>query len=785
MQRIRSISAFFLPYFTALSVFPCLAATAAGDEDGGDAGLAEIVVTAQRRSENLEKTPVAVAVVSGDDLAKRQILTESDLQAAVPGLTVRATQNSDLLNYAIRGQSVDAFSNSRPAVLPYIDDVQVNNNSSTAFYDLSSVQVLKGPQGTLFGRNATGGAVLFTTTKPTNDFDGYLTVRDGNYSDRQVEGAVNLPIVSDKVLLRLAGFFEDHDGYQTNLYDDSRLGAAHRSAGRATLVLKPVDAFTNTLVVDYAHDSGSSVNPVLYSAYAPFSTNASIPATGLFGPTLDAAFNFPGAWDAYLAAHPKADPAGLYAYAALQNARGPYTVSVDSPNQHQSTPLLVIDTSTVDLGGDTQIKNIFGYSHSRADDAFDFDGSPYLAEGASIVTRDRQYTEELQLIGKTLDSDLSYVTGFYFSDDLLFNQTNGQYAELEPLSPGASAEYLSDSRSRSYAGYAQGTYDLSRLTGISGLAATVGGRYTSEKVSVDQLPGSAYNPFPVPGAENPLSSTFKKPSWQFGVQEQLDPDLLLYIVTRRSFRSGGYNLDAPPFPGLAASGGSAYLPEVATDVEVGAKFQGLVGAMPTRLNIALYNQWVTDIQRTIYVGLPQIGGALAALTVNVPKAIVSGVELDGQINPWPWLSLGGSLAYTDARFTENQVDVFGTTNDYGPFADTPRWTAGVYAEASKALPNDIGTLSLRTDVYTQSYFYFGSLNDSITPGTELPSYTLVNLRLGLADIEHSGVSVAASVHNLTNRVYYIGGVPLGNVLTLNSAIPGAPRIFNVEATYRF
>jgi len=137
--------------------------------DADNAGLAEIVVTAQRRSENLEKTPVAVSVVSGEDLSKRQIVSESDLQAAVPGLTVRATSSSEQLNYAIRGQSVDAFSGSRPAVLPYIDEVQVNNNSSTAFYDLASVQVLKGPQGTLFGRNATGGAVLFTTAKPTDE----------------------------------------------------------------------------------------------------------------------------------------------------------------------------------------------------------------------------------------------------------------------------------------------------------------------------------------------------------------------------------------------------------------------------------------------------------------------------------------------------------------------------------------------------------------------------------------------------------------------------------------
>jgi outer membrane receptor protein involved in Fe transport len=127
-------------------------------------GLEEIVVTAQRREQSLEKTPIAVSVVGADALAQQQIVTEQDLVAAVPGLTVRAGLSSNQLNYAIRGQSLDLFSFNRPGVLPYFNEVQVSSNAtSSAFYDLQSIQVLKGPQGTLFGRSATGGAVLPTT----------------------------------------------------------------------------------------------------------------------------------------------------------------------------------------------------------------------------------------------------------------------------------------------------------------------------------------------------------------------------------------------------------------------------------------------------------------------------------------------------------------------------------------------------------------------------------------------------------------------------------------------
>jgi iron complex outermembrane receptor protein len=167
----------------------------------------EIIVTAQRRAEALERTPVAISVVSGDALAKRAIVTEADLQAASPGLIIRAGYNSNQLNYALRGQSLDAFSDTRPGVLPYFNEIQLDGvgGGSSAFYDLQSVQVLKGPQGTLFGRNSTGGAVLFTSVKPDENFGGYFSGRVGNYKSYQLEGALNVPLAGDRVLARVAG----------------------------------------------------------------------------------------------------------------------------------------------------------------------------------------------------------------------------------------------------------------------------------------------------------------------------------------------------------------------------------------------------------------------------------------------------------------------------------------------------------------------------------------------------------------------------------------------------
>ena len=201
--------------------------------------LGEVIVTAQRRDQSLARTPVSVAVISADTIAKSQIVSENDLREAAPGLQVRSGGTSNQINYAIRGESQDPFSNVRPGVLPYINEVQIDGEGGASeFYDLQSVQVLKGPQGTLFGRSATGGAVLFTTQKPTDQFGGYLSALGGDYHAQKVEGALNMPIASDQVLLRVAGFERSRDGFQENLFDNKTIGEQRQFGGRVSLTVK-------------------------------------------------------------------------------------------------------------------------------------------------------------------------------------------------------------------------------------------------------------------------------------------------------------------------------------------------------------------------------------------------------------------------------------------------------------------------------------------------------------------------------------------------------------------
>ncbi len=735
----------------------------------------EVVVTARRRDESIEKVPLAITAFGTDQLAARQIATEADLQSTTPGLTIRQTSSQNQLNYSIRGQSVDAFSGSSPGVLPYIDEVQVSANTSTAFFDLQSVQVLKGPQGTLFGRNATGGAVLYESQKPTNDFGGYVEARLGNYDTREYQGAINLPVVDDKVLLRIAGLTLDSRGYVHNFYDGGWLGGAATSVGRIALTLKPVEGFNNTTTFQYGHFGGTNAPTQLYSANACGSTNNGTPLLS----TVACLYNpaFPG-FAAFLAAHPNAFPGGAYAFVAYQKSLGPWNANVDFPAEHNANAEFLINNTAYDVNPDLKLKNIFGYTHSRSADQNDFDGTnyPIFAAGSetdaqSEVFRVRQVSDEMQVQGKAFNDALNFIVGAYYS----YEQDQNDYPlvafDLSPVIPGTPVRYHWQITDRSRALFTQETLALG-----AGFSLTAGVRETWENTGISQLNGSIFA-----GADSEQQSA-RKPSWSLSLEYQATTDLLVYAATRGSWRTGGFNGTSPAIFAYSSGGGNVFKPETTHDVELGAKFSGHVADMPVRLNAAAYNQWVDDIQRTAYLILD---GNPLAITVNVPRAEITGFEAEGEIRPLSWLQVGGSLAYADAKYTDPTVSYFSNTLAFGPYGDTPRWTGVLFAQATEPLPAGWGDASLRGDYYVQSTQYFSNLNSTINPGTELPSYKLVNLRLDWSKIRGTGLTGSLYVRNLTNQQYYVGGIPQGADLGLNQASPGRPRMFGIDLKYSF
>jgi iron complex outermembrane receptor protein len=751
----------------------------------------EIIVTAQRRSESLQRTPVAVAVLSADTLAKRAVTTESDLQIVSPGLTVRASQNSNQINYAIRGQSLDAFSGTRPGVLPYVNEVQVGGNAgASAFYDLQSIQVLKGPQGTLFGRNATGGAVLFTTQRPKSEFSGYMMGRVGDYDLRQIEGAINVPLVEDQLLARVAGFYQKRDGFQEDLYQGSRAGNVDRYGFRVSLTISPVSWFKNDLMVDYYHAGGNSLVGPLHSLNA----NGAIPLIALtnfgnqaqFDAIIGAFIGNPaaavGSAAQYAAANPRLDPGGLASFLARQKARGPYQVETNGRNAYRGRSTIVSNITSIDLGPDTQLRNVIGHTDVFSANSGDIDGTPYgIDDSGTLTYKTRQFSEELQLVGKVLGNRLSYVTGVYYSSERSDYFNTGLILTF-PIIAGIQS-YAGRNENKTYAGYLQGTYDLSDTVGVEGLGITGGVRYTSEKVSYQTLPSDiSFTDPPAVQATYDFdqSTTYKNWSWTLGIQEQLSPSTLLYVASRRSYRNGGYNNSARPKAGLGTQGGNRYGTERVTDLEVGAKYGGRLGGIPVRANIALYQNWINDSQRVAYT---LIGGSPAGVTVNVPRAKVKGVEFDTQIDATSWLQLGGSVNYTDAKFTRNLVSIAGSAPvRLGTYPDTAKWSGSAFAEVSAPVTASL-TASLRGDVYAQTSTYFTSSGNN-NPGSQTPGYAVANFRVGVED-KTIGWSLSANLKNAFNRTYYVGGIGLGELFQLNTIVPGEPRTFLVEARYQF
>lgn len=783
----------------------------------------DIVVTARRREEVLSRVPVAVTALQAETLEQKNIRTEVDLQSAVPGLIVKQTGGSNLFNYVIRGQTIDTYTSSPPGVLPYVNEAQVVTNAATTFYDMGGIQVLKGPQGTLFGRNATGGAVLFSTAQPTDEFGGYVRARYGNYEAYGIEGAINLPI-AESIKLRIAAQKVGGGAFSHLLDDDKRYGNLEQRSIRGTLLLEPVSGVKNTTMVQYTRDGGTNTANVLYksgsygcdgSAGSPFQNASGNTSTadcfysGYAGNV--AAFSQPpNPVLSDLLTRFGIDPAtaGPVAIAAVQNQLGPWKVIGNNVRPtHSAKSFYGINTTEIELSSNLTIKNILMLNDSRSSNATDYDGSPfpildtgfgtlqsdfldYDTDGADSSFRTKQFSNELQLQGKTDDGKLQYTLGVYYVNQRDYKTDDVSAFNFHPFSPAIFTRYHALTRDKSIALFAQATYELADALHLTG-----GIRYTWEKISQIHFPDSVYydcaaNPAFGPGVcvgqgpEQLIKTKSSKPSWNLSLDYQVTPNLMVYAATRGSWRAGSLNPSLPPNPILGVDFGNGFLPETIRDVEFGAKYSGsdAIG-VPFVANIALYKQWVKDVQRVANVSF---NNTAVAVTVNVPEAQIYGIEFDTSVRPTNWLNIGGVLAYTHARFTKNVVNLLNNpTFFYGPYADVPKVTGSVFAEATADLGAETGSLTFRGDMFFQGQYAYSNLNDTLNPDTEIDAYKLVHARVTWDEVMGSEISIAAYARNLFNKQYYTGGFSLGYALGLNAAVVGAPRTYGVEVKVPF
>lgn len=775
-------------------------AQAAQEQVPEEVTLQDIVVTAQRREERLSKVPVSVVAYGAEALQTRNIASEQDVGTLVPGLQVKNGQNSNQLSYSMRGQSLDPFSGTSPAVLPYLNEAPYNpGNTATAFFDLGSIQVLKGPQGTLFGRNATGGAVLYTTPMPGDEFGGYVILRGASREFGQMQAAVDLPIVTDKLAIRLAFDATRGNGYVTNTNTGNTLGDKNSRSGRATILFTPTETIRNVTVFQHDRVRGTEGVGGIFN-YHSVPTTPGDPTTQFISDGTTKTPNTTGILlDNTLAAiygnndgpaAPGFFPGGVEGYTKFSRAN-PYKIFLQYDLPHRAENTFVSNTTEVEVGSYAKIKNIFSYMKGNSRTPGNLGGGPFgslwlfklagtNATGApgGQTFKSETYSNELQLQGESADGKLNYTAGVFYSNQKRF--------EIIPINIGADVvpggiadiSYAYRNRQTSKAVFAQLSYKVTDK-----LTATLGGRYTWETVGIRQAAGNVFGVDPnSPAADQ--SQKLSAPAWTASVQYQIDPNNMVYFNQRGSFRSGNLNGTVAPFTDpLTGKPANLFKNEKVHDFELGYKFNGRIAAVPVQFNVAAYKIIVKDAQRALYA---VVGGAPAGFTVNVPEAVTKGVEVDAFVGLTSWLDVGFNLAYTDAKYTKRNVPIpFVGNIAVDSYPDAPKWAGSGFAELKFPVPSEIGGVSLRADYYKQSSFFFSNTNGTSTPGTGLDGYSTLAMRLNWKEIMESQVSAALFVRNLTKNTYYISGYALGASNGVNTAYPGEPRTFGAELSVKF
>lgn len=518
---------------------PAMAQSAADTAETTGGGLEEIVVTAQRRSENLQKASVAVTAISSEKLAVRVTKAE-DISSLVPSANITVSGGGGSFS-TIRGIGTLASNGLAEQVIAYnLDGVYLSRPASSGgqFYDLERVEVLKGPQGTLYGRNATAGAINLITRKPTFDTTAEFSGQAGNYNLIQGQGAINLPL-SSTVAVRVAGQGIDRDGYFSDGYNDQK-----QYSGRATVLAKATEDLTVTLTGDFTHIGGKG-------------------GTGVLSPFID--------------------PNNPYLGPSEPAANVPYTTTVIPVLAPTGLPPIKADgyndidfygvTATVQYDADFGSVTVLpAYRRSNID---------YRHYAAGFQVDDKEHSDATSLevrYATPSTGPLRAVIGGYY-----FKETGDFQIDPYVFAPAGSTTRfptttIADYSTRALAAFGQATYSVTDTTRlIAGL------RYNSEHKTVV---GVAQNPF---GARAPYSGDrkFNKLNWRVGFETDLSPTSFLYGTVSTGFKAGGF------FPSVAPN---SYKPETLTAYSVGSKNRFLDNRL--QLNVEVYYWKYKDKQVT-------------------------------------------------------------------------------------------------------------------------------------------------------------------------------------------
>lgn len=791
-NRIRRRQVFAYAAISALTAGVAAGTPTMAQAQTSASAVDEVVVTARRREENLLQVPVAISAVSGAALEKAAISNPQDLTRVVPGFISGAgsTRGFNQLVLTIRGMR-----NGEPAITAdqsigvYFAEVPQNapQGLNQAFFDLSSVQVLKGPQGTLFGRNATGGALLIEPNLPGPEFGGYVKGSLGDYDLRDIEAVLNVPL-GERAGLRLAGKRVRRDGYLNNVLNGLKYNDINRLALRGSLRFELSDAVETVTIASYNRSDTQG------EGYKLDKISSRASATPALGPA------FLETWR-------------LRAY-DFMNSTLPTTPG-GIPTAYDRTWSLQ-NTTRFDLGdggflGDAQIKNIIGV-RDVLDRAYSDASGTRVPTQLSLVTDDlREFSEELQLSGKT--GNLDYVAGLYYfqsrGSESIGSYNNGinllRFSDL-------------DANNTSYSGYAHIDYALNSM--LDGLSLSLGGRVTHDKRETirygrDQtaLGSTIFRcqlQTTVTGANSrdlcnvKLQVSFTKPTWETSLNWQATPDNLLYASYRRGYRTGGFSSSATTL--LIAT--TPYRPERLDTYEIGSKNAFSADNMSGSLTLAAYYSDYRDVQRrtNVLTGLNQTQN----YTFNAAKAHLYGGEAELHLRLFENLKLDASYARIIYKYDRwiNKVVVLGATYDHDISSSRPNDISKnqVSLSATYDLPLDgNGVLSFNANYsYRSSFTTQNEVNptnciitgapttnnanispDCLNRAGIIPGYDLINTRVTWENVLGKGFDASVFVNNVTNNFYYANGITALSTLGIFAVGIGPPRMWGVELRVPF
>lgn len=784
--------------------------TSASAQVEADSSSGEIIVTARRVEEKLQDVPISISVYTQEAITNRNIVNTADLATYTPSLSVNQRYGPEKASFAIRGFVQEL--GTAPSVGVYFADVVAPRGGGSlptgngvgigSLFDLQNVQVLKGPQGTLFGRNTTGGAVLLVPRKPTDRLEGYVEGSAGNYDMWRVQAVANVPL-SETFKIRLGIDRMKRDGYLKNHsgIGPSRLADADYTAARFSMVANLTPDLENYTIATYAKSDSNGVVPRMVDCN---------PAT-TFGALACAQIN-------------------------RQNARsdGWWDVeSIEPDAELWSETWQVINTTTWQASDQLTVKNIVSYGEARERSSWDITGAALFLPTSTVpitVTRIKvtpgfdtssqsTFTEELQLQGRSANDRLDWQAGGYYEQSDPIGVTSQstpfllQCADDSTLRCTAFGGNISRPHQKTWFSskglYAQATYRLTDQFSVTG-----GIRYTWD--SMKHFYNAVAIRFPTPNTpqyvcsntvrvKNPdgtfpkivtgddftgcgvtFTAKSHKPTWVINLDYKPAEDVLLYAKWARGYRAGGVSSQYIYF--------ETWNPEKVDAYELGAKTSFHGSAVRGYFNAAgFYNDFRNQQIQTTLRAKPDSGLVGGTGIINAGKSRIWGAELDAAVTFFDQLKLEAGYTYLNTRLQElvrptlpadSPWSVIAPTGVVGgPLSLSPKHRFTVTGTYTLPLPDDIGEISLgATFVHTGTQV---ASTATIEKWGILPSSNLLNLNASWNDILGAPLDAAFFMTNATNQKFPVNVTGNYNNYGFEAQMTNVPRMWGMRLKYRF